>query len=133
MPSTPTPLDIWLSAFRAPLSGDVTQDIDPRFFSPNVTFDFAGDHRIEGRIVSRVASYGRQLDVVIKALQAVARDQGTQTPDLDRLADRIADEKSTARADLARNARESLTALREADPALYRQVLAEAPAADSTG
>lgn len=124
-----TPFDLWLSAFRAPLSGDVNQDIDPRFFSPNVTFDFAGDQRIEGRIVSRVASYGRQLDVLIEAVQAIARDQGTDVPELDLLADRIAVEKSTAREDLARTARESLAALREADPDLFRAVVAEnAPA-----
>lgn len=126
-----TPLELWFSAFRAPLSGDVVQDIDPRFFSPNVTLDFAGDQRVEGRIVSRVASYGRQLDVLIEAVQAIARDQKVPVPELDALADRIAEEKRTAREDLARTAREALAALREADPNLYRDVLGENQAAES--
>ena len=126
-----TPIDFWLSAFRAPLSGDVTQDIDPRFFSPNLTFEFAGDQRIEGRIVSRVASYGRQLDTVIEAVQAIAEAQGTDIPALDELADRIAEEKTTAREDLARTARASLAALRDADPDLYREVIAESSAAQT--
>lgn len=125
---TKTPFDFWLDTFRAPLSGDVTQDIDPRFFSPNVTFEFAGDQRVEGRVVSRVASYGRQLDTLIEAVQAIGVSTKTPLPALDDLAERISREKSTAKEDLARNARQALAALRSADPGLYEQILAESAA-----
>ena len=129
---TQTPFDFWLNAFRAPLSGDVTQDIDPRYFSPNVTFEFAGDRRVEGRIVSRVASYGRQLDTLIGAVQALASATGNDVPELDEMAARISAEKAASREDLARTARQALAALRDVDPAMFHAVLDEAQPAQTS-
>ena len=121
------PFDFWMSTLRMPWSGDVgiAQDIDPRFFSPNLNIEFAGDRRIEGRIVSRVASYGQQLDTVIEALQTLAEATGQDLPDLDDLSRKIEEEKAASKADLAKGAREAMAALKTADPKLYAEVLAE--------
>lgn len=123
---TLNPFDFWLSAFKAPLSGDVTQDIDPRFFSPSLTFEFAGDQRIEGRIVSRVASYGQQLDTLIEAVQTLAKATGTDLPGLDSLAMRIEEEKAASKDELAQSARDMLKSLHKVDETLYREVVKEA-------
>ena len=118
-----TPFDYWLSAFRAPLSGDVTQTIDPRFFSPNVTVEFQGDAEVEGRIVSRVASYGSQLDTLIEAVQVLAAAQGVEVPELAKLAEDIAAEKAAHKDGLKDRAEAALEALREGDPEGYGEVL----------
>ena len=47
--------------FRMPLSGDVNQRITAPWFSPSVTVNYAGDAAVEDRVVTKVASYGRQL------------------------------------------------------------------------
>ena len=49
---------------RAPFSGDVTQEITPRFLFP----DIKGSPAIEERVVREVASYGKQLGKVLEAL-----------------------------------------------------------------
>lgn len=73
----------WLRAFglRAPLSGDVTQDIDPSLVRGtgdqlgliNINTTRAGDPQLERRIVEQVASYGRQLGQLIDAVDVVIR------------------------------------------------------------
>jgi hypothetical protein len=47
----------WL--FRWPLSVDVSQRITAPWFSPSLTVNYAGDPKIEDRVVTEVASYGR--------------------------------------------------------------------------
>jgi hypothetical protein len=73
----------WLRAWglRAPLSGDVAQDIEPSFVRNlsdqlglvNISLEGAGDPQLERRIVEDVASYGRQLGRVLDALDVVVR------------------------------------------------------------
>ena len=57
MPSDYDPF--WM--FRSPLSGDVTQRITAPWFSPSLTVNYAGDPVVEDRVVTEVASYGRQI------------------------------------------------------------------------
>lgn len=49
--------------FNLPLSGNVTQDINPvtSWLSPQVAFNFAGKREVEADVVSNIASYGKQL------------------------------------------------------------------------
>ena len=62
-----TPWQAWLSMFgiRAPLSGDVTQDITSSIGGQlgllNINATRSGDPGLEQRIITQVASYGRQL------------------------------------------------------------------------
>ena len=46
--------------FRWPFSGDVKQRFAAPSFSPSFTVNYAGDPKIEERVVTEVASYGRQ-------------------------------------------------------------------------
>ncbi|WP_424931393.1 hypothetical protein [Amaricoccus macauensis] len=115
--------DAWMAVFRAPLSGNVTQDIDPRFFSPTVNVDIAGDGRLEGRIVRNVASYGRQLDTVIDTVLRLAEKTGTDAGELAGLSARIEAEKLDHRATLRERAEDALTDLLRDDPEAYRELV----------
>lgn len=76
-----TPWQAWLSMFgiRAPLSGDVTQDIAPSIGGQlgllNINATRSGDPALEQRIITQVASYGRQLGWLIEAVEVLARRQ----------------------------------------------------------
>jgi hypothetical protein len=62
MATSPSGLDpFWI--FRSPLSGnvDVAQRITAPWFSPSLTVSYAGDPAVENRVVTEVASYGKQL------------------------------------------------------------------------
>jgi hypothetical protein len=83
-PANPADLwSAWLRAWgiRAPLSGDVTQDIETSLIRRlseqlgfiNVSLSSAGDPQLERRIVEDVASYGRQLSRVLDVLHVLIR------------------------------------------------------------
>lgn len=85
-----TPWQAWLSMFglRAPLSGDVTQDITSSIGGQlgllNINATRAGDPGLEQRIITQVASYGRQLgrlidhvDRIVTEIQALSRHPET--------------------------------------------------------
>jgi hypothetical protein len=71
----------WLRAWglRAPLSGDVTQDIDAALVRSvgdqlgfiNINTSESGDPELERRIVTEVASYGRQLGRILDAVSVL--------------------------------------------------------------
>jgi hypothetical protein len=73
----------WLRPWgiHAPLSGDVTQDIETSLVRSlsdqlglvNISLTGAGDPALERRIVEDVASYGRQLGRVLDALDVLIR------------------------------------------------------------
>ncbi|MGH3701865.1 MAG: hypothetical protein ACRDQY_20905 [Pseudonocardiaceae bacterium] len=75
LPLTPWPA--WLSMFgiRAPLSGDVTQDIAPTIGLFNINNTRSGDPELEQRIITQVASYGRQLGRLVEAVDVLAQQQ----------------------------------------------------------
>lgn len=76
-----TPWQAWLSMFgiRAPLSGDVTQDIASSIGGQlgliNINATRSGDPGLEQRIITQVASYGRQLGWLVEAVDVLARRQ----------------------------------------------------------
>jgi hypothetical protein len=77
------PWQAWLSMFgiRAPLSGNVTQDISPSIGLVNINATQSGDPELERRIITQVASYGRQLGWLLEAVDVLARQQSRR--DLD--------------------------------------------------
>lgn len=120
-------------ALRAPLSGDVTQDISPftNLFSPQVALNFAGDPRIEQDVVSEVASYGRQLGVLTEALLAVAGD--SDDPAVRRLRAMQADVeavKARHASDPRAAAEQAMARLRREDPAAFAVLLERLSAED---
>ena len=78
-PKTLTPWQAWLAMFgiQAPLSGDVTQDIAPSIGGQlgllNISATRSGDPGLEQRIITQVASYGRQLGRLLEAVDVLAR------------------------------------------------------------
>lgn len=112
--------------FRAPLSGDVAQRISAPWFSPSLTVNYAGDAPIEDRVVTEVASYGRQLGWLSEIALALA--QGRPVPDetlhrLARAAAQIEDIKQQVRPDAAAQAVQALDRLRQVDPSGYRTLV----------
>ena len=64
------------SFFPLPGSGPVTQDLLDHWFSPAVTYNFAGDATIEKQVVESVASYGRQIGWLNEVVLALAEAWG---------------------------------------------------------
>ena len=115
-----TPLQtFWEGMMKYPFSGDVTQAISPytNWFSPQITVN-AGDPRLEARILTDGASYGRQLGVVIDALRAVVEKKQDKEAfaALTKLADKIDGIKEAHRGNLAAQAEDSLKKLWSSDP-----------------
>lgn len=71
--------------FRLPLSGDVNQRITAPWFSPSLTVNYAGDPVIEDRVVTEVASYGRQIGWLTEIALALANKQAPPEETLHRL------------------------------------------------
>src|SRR5262249_52130129 len=63
--------------FRGPLGGDVgvNQRITAPWFSPSLTVNYAGDAHVEDRVVTEVASYGRQLGWLNEITLALATNK----------------------------------------------------------
>lgn len=106
-----TPFDVWAPMFRAPFSGDVTQEIVPRVFSP----DIAGVPEIEGKIHTEVASYGTQLGKVLEALETLAKATKTDLPQIDKLITQIDAAKDQSKETIRADAERALERLRSVD------------------
>src|ERR1700682_6608256 len=71
--------------FRLPLSGAVNQRITAPWFSPSVTVNYAGDPAVEDRVVTEVASYGKQLGWLTEIAIALAKREPVPEETLGRL------------------------------------------------
>jgi len=84
MTTNPSGFDpLWM--FRAPWSGDVAQRITAPWFSPSLTVNHAGDPAVEDRVVTEVASYGKQLGWLTEIAIALAKGGPTARGTLGRL------------------------------------------------
>jgi len=117
-----TPLDVWAPMFRAPFSGDVTQEIAPHLFSP----DIKGIPEIEHKVQIEVASYGKQLGKVLEALQTLAGATKTPLPEIETLVTEIEAIKEGSRADFRADAEAALARLRAVDEGGWREVVSAA-------
>jgi hypothetical protein len=75
--------------FQSPLSGDVNQRINAPWFSPALTVNIAGNAEIEERVVSEVASYGKQLGWLNEIVLALANDQKPPAKTLARMKEAV--------------------------------------------
>ncbi|SEP58077.1 hypothetical protein [Thalassovita taeanensis] len=114
-----TPFDVWAPMFRAPFSGDVTQEIVPRLFSP----DIQGIPEIEHKVQTEVASYGKQLGKVLEALQTLAAATETPLPEIQALVTGIEAVKEKSRAAIRADAKAALERLRAIDEDGWREVV----------
>ena len=96
-----------------PLSGDVTQDIAPRFLS-----QMKGVPEVELRIVTEVAGYGKQLGKLTEAVLAIADAEGVThqaVEDLRTLGTKIEAEKPRAKDAVRARAEKALDDLKRLD------------------
>lgn len=114
-----TPFDVWAPMFRAPFSGDVTQEIVPRFLSPEIK----GIPEIEQKVLTEVASYGSQLSKILDALQILADHTGKPLPDIDALVKDIDAIKEDSIEEIRGAAETALDRLRKADQDAYQKML----------
>lgn len=120
--------------FRWPFSGDVSENIAPSF-SPSLTVDYAGNPKVEDRVVREVASYGRQLGWLTEIVLALANEQPLPKTTLDRLqkASKEIDEiKIAARKSALEDANAALDRLEHDQPEAYRSLLRERRDAQKT-
>lgn len=113
--------------FRAPLSGDVNQRIIAPWFSPSLTVNYQGDPKVEDRVVTEVASYGKQLGWLAEIVLALADDKTPPKPALDKLADavaRIEKIKAEEAGSALDQATRALDKLEKDNPQAYRGLLA---------
>ena len=112
--------------FRLPLSGDVNQRITAPWFSPAVTVNYAGDPVIEDRVVTEVASYGKQIGWLSEIALALANHQPPPAETVRRLEeatqkiDAIKKEVQQSSLDAASSA---LDRLQRDDPEGYQKLL----------
>ncbi|MDX8351127.1 hypothetical protein [Cognatiyoonia sp. IB215182] len=114
-----SPFDIWSPTFHAPFSGDVTQEITPRVFSP----DIKGSMGIENRIQTQVASYGTQLGKILEALMVLADKDKTALPEIEKLIADIEAVKADAKEVLREEAIAALARLEKVDPEAHADLV----------
>ncbi|MCS0584312.1 hypothetical protein NX784_22230 [Massilia pinisoli] len=120
MPNNP------FSFFPLPWSGPVTQDLLDHWFSPAVTYNFAGNATIEKQVVESVASYGRQIGWLNDVVLALAEERTPDAATVGRMRETVrqvealkAIHASSALAD----ATDALTRLKKESPRSYHQLL----------
>ena len=127
MTTNPSGFDpLWM--FRAPWSGNVVQRITAPWFSPSLTVNYAGDAAVEDRVVTEVASYGKQLGWLTEIVIASANGQPLPTETLARLekaARKIDAIKEQSRASAVEAANNALDRLERDNPAQYNELLRE--------
>jgi hypothetical protein len=127
MTTNPSGFDpLWM--FRAPWSGNVAQRITAPWFSPSLTVNYAGDAAVEDRVVTEVASYGKQLGWLTEIVIASANGQPLPTETLARLekaARKIDAIKEQSRASAVEAANNALDRLERYNPAQYNELLRE--------
>jgi hypothetical protein len=123
MMTFPNPFNVF------PGAGGNWQEIMTRWWSPNISLNFAGDAGIEREVNEDVASYGRQigwLNEIVEALAIAAPDAVKAKPAADALAklktaqQKIAEIKARRKANAVEKARAALGALTDDD---YRRLL----------
>ena len=114
--------------FRSPLSGDVNQRITAPWFSPSLTVNYAGDPQVEDRVVTEVASYGRQLGWLMEITIALAKQQALPEETLRRLEqahEKIEAIKKSVHGSALDEAKTALDRLERDQPEVYKRLLSE--------
>ncbi len=115
---------LWM--FRLPLSGDVNQRITAPWFSPSVSVNYAGDPVIEDRVVTEVASYGKQIGWLTEITLALAKNQQPPPETLRRL-EKASQDIDAIKKDVQRSAFDTastaLDRLQQDDPEGYARLM----------
>ena len=109
-------------AWNMPLSGDV-KDISPvtSWFSPQYEFNIAGNAALEKQVITKVASYGKQLGKLTNAVLELADGEpGAAVESLRAMAKEIEDLKNKTLVD---SIEADLAKLKSQDIAAYQELL----------
>ena len=120
------PLDVWAPIFRAPFSGDVTQSIAPRLFSP----DIKGIPEIEHKVETEVASFGKQLCKLLEAVEALGKqvelsdkEDAKKLACISKLVREIDAVKERTTAALEADAEDAMRRLKKADASAWKRII----------
>ena len=114
------------SFFPLPWSGPVTQDLLDHWFSPAVTYNFAGDATIEKQVVESVASYGRQIGWLNEVVLALADGKTPPAATVERMrqaAKEVEALKAIHASSAFADATEALARLKKESPRNYDRLL----------
>ena len=121
----------WLqSNFNFPLSGNVTQEIEPDWFFGTIDPE-AGDSETEKEIFFKVASYGKQLGMITEVLLSIADELQVDSKNVKSLSElrelqaKIESIKASKKNRLKDNAKLILDKLKNCDPEALRKLLKE--------
>jgi hypothetical protein len=107
----------------------LNQPINPGWSFGNIQVSYAGNAEIEKDVVSKVASYGKQLGIVSEAVLALAGDQPHEREKrIERLRVIVAEVekvKKEHQRDLVESARGAMASLAKADPAAAKRIAAD--------
>jgi hypothetical protein len=114
----------WMPDFGARSPGrDGEADPSAAWLKP-VTVSYAGDREIEDRVVSEVASYGKQLGLIADALLEIADDRpGKAVERLRSVVNRVEQVKARFNRALEEKAEEAFSALLSADPVAAERLM----------
>ncbi|WP_373991910.1 hypothetical protein [Duganella sp. BuS-21] len=110
----------------APLSGDVWQRIYSPWFSPALTFNFAGDEAVEARVVADVASYGKQIGWLNEIVLAQLEGKAPKAEVVNKLTNAVAkieEIKKGKKNEAYRAAVTALDFLADSQPELYKDLV----------
>lgn len=116
----------WPTEIKFPGADSNQQYIAPvsNWLSPTV-ITYAGDREIEERIVSEVASFGKQIGILTEALLELADERaGIGVERLRQVANRVETVKARYHRALEEKAEEAFMALLRADPAAAERLVA---------
>ena len=114
------------SFFPLPWSGPVTQDLLDHWFSPAVTYNFAGDATIEKQVVESVASYGRQIGWLNEVVLALADGKTPPPATVERMRQAVKEVealKAIHASSAFADATDALARLKKESPRNYDQLL----------
>jgi len=120
-----------LGLFNFPGAGGNWQEIMTRFWSPNISLNFAGDAGVEREVNEDVASYGKQIgwlnDVVLALGANVKLASCSEAADalakMKKAQERIEKIKERRKESTLERARDALKTLHDEDPSAYRDLL----------
>jgi uncharacterized protein (UPF0335 family) len=119
-------LQPWLKFMEGMNYGDLNQAIAPvtTWFSPQYEFNFAGNPRLEKKIVADGASYGKQLGILSEAVLELANGKkGNAVGRLKEMVSRIDRIKGQDTRALEEDIKDRLEQLKQRDDAALKRVL----------
>jgi len=116
----PWSTEFWQQFLNHPVSGEVDQEILPSWFSTNITVTGLGEPELEQKIVTQVATYGKQLgeltEVVLALAEASHLTGNEALQELRSIAEQIEQTKQAHRMSVQQRAERALQDLAESDP-----------------